>query len=125
MHSQGGILLPVHLVDDDEMVRECISEIIANAGYNVISFDGGQAYINYMNEPDYIQPSILITDIDMPCINGFDLIKYVLDRRAGMNISIISGHAEHLAKAESLNIRMLTKPFHPDDIIKLISRCHN
>jgi CheY-like chemotaxis protein len=65
---------PIIVIEDDLDDQEILQEIFQNLGYkNHISYfiDGNEA-LNYLNKTD-VQPFLILSDINMPKLNGFEL----------------------------------------------------
>jgi CheY-like chemotaxis protein len=73
------------VVDDDKDTRDVTEELLSDAGYVVRGFDDGAAALRYLlsaREP----PSIVMTDLAMPCMDGHELIATM---KAHPNLSAI------------------------------------
>jgi two-component system, response regulator, stage 0 sporulation protein F len=76
------------LVEDDDLVRDMLTQILQRASHEVVCAEHGEAAIQYLqkNEPD-----IMITDIIMPKKSGISVISEVKNRHPNMEIIAISG----------------------------------
>lgn len=65
---------PVVIIEDDEDDQLIISEIFKNLNYNnaIIFFKDGNDALDYLNKTDII-PFLILSDVNMPKINGFEL----------------------------------------------------
>ena len=65
---------PVIIIEDDEDDQEILKEIFERLDYpkEVIFFADGQAALDYLNHPA-ILPFVILSDISMPKLNGFEL----------------------------------------------------
>jgi CheY-like chemotaxis protein len=80
--------LRVLVVDDDESLRMTLSQILAAAGYSVRSSDGGlSALAEIRNEI----PDILLSDLNMPGLSGFELLSVVRHRFPAIHVIAMSG----------------------------------
>ena len=91
--------LTVLLAEDSPVARKIISDIIESAGHNVIKAEDGQAawdilqhYLELAQKEnksitDYIQ--VLVTDIEMPRMDGFTLVKKIKETVGLMNLPVI------------------------------------
>jgi CheY-like chemotaxis protein len=62
----------VLLVEDDEALRETVESILDEAGYVVFTArDGGEALETLRK----VRPALIITDLTMPGVNGWELLK--------------------------------------------------
>lgn len=57
----------VLLVDDEQDVRDLVSEILSRAGYTVRTASDGRDAIEVL---DHVRPSVIIMDLQMPIMNG-------------------------------------------------------
>lgn len=73
------------LVDDHALVRDAISQGLESLGHEVMQADNGNAAISALAGD---QPDVLITDIEMPGMNGIELIEQV--RRAYPKLAIVA-----------------------------------
>lgn len=60
------------IVDDDEAVRDVTSDALGELGYQIETAEDGQAALNAM---DSFQPDLVITDLRMPRMSGFELLS--------------------------------------------------
>lgn len=102
------------IVDDDEMVRRYLQTVLEGESYEVeVAINGYEALSLYEQKP----ADVVITDIAMPEMNGFDLIVELTRRWAGTKVIAISGLAENLAIAKMLGAcETLQKPFNLDHL---------
>ncbi len=102
MNELSGSGADILLVDDDAAIRVLISEFLNLGCYTVVTAANGQEALNhYQNN----KPGLLITDIDMPLINGLELIQQVRADTKEVPIIAISGDASHLIAAENLGVK--------------------
>ena len=64
----------VLLIDDETLWLELIREALANESYNVITANGGEMALKKMQRK---KPDLIVSDVRMPEINGFDLFEKV------------------------------------------------
>lgn len=113
----------VWIVDDDELILQLCSIILEKQkmGYKV--FSSAENMLKALHKET---PSILITDIRMPGINGFDLAKKVRDY-SNKKISIIAFTANALPYEQEKIMdqgfdAILTKPFREKELLALIRK---
>ena len=109
------------LVDDSLVVRKYVGDLLRKYNYDlVIKTDGWEA-ITYLNG-NYQKPDLIITDIQMPNMDGFQLIEAIRKEKKFNNVPIIviSAHVEaydHLILMEKENIQgFVRKPFEDIDL---------
>ena len=76
------------LVEDDDLVRDMLTQILQRASHEVICATNGEEAMEYLKKD---KPDIMVTDIIMPKKSGITLISEVRDRHPTMEIIAISG----------------------------------
>jgi CheY-like chemotaxis protein len=84
--KSGKTSFKVLVIDDDPMVVEMLSEMIKSIGYDVITAGGGQEGIDKAFETD---PDVLIVDLMMPEVSGFDVISTLKSDPRTIDIPLI------------------------------------
>lgn len=82
----------VHIIDDDELYRKVIVEIIRNFGFSTSEFSSGDSYLQYMRQHQYKPPQMIISDMNMPGITGLATLNEVLNRYPEIPCYLISGN---------------------------------
>lgn len=76
------------LVEDDELVRDMLTQMLQRASHEVLTATNGEEAIEVLKRT---HPDIMITDIIMPKMSGITLISEVKNRHPTMEIIAISG----------------------------------
>ncbi|HSW70751.1 MAG TPA: response regulator [Gammaproteobacteria bacterium] len=76
------------LVEDDELVRDMLAQVLKKASHEVICAADGEAAAQILQQ---VHPDIMVTDIIMPKKSGITLISEVKNRHPNMEIIAISG----------------------------------
>ncbi len=112
---QRGLRGRVLLVDDEEMVRGFMRELLEGWGLQVeVARDGAEARALFERAPE--RYDVVITDQTMPRQTGVELARGLLARRAGLPIVLYSGYADALTESQvqDAGIRALVrKPIEP------------
>lgn len=112
------------LVDDHALIREALSLGLRFFGHDVAEAANGNAALQHMERG---LPDVLVTDLDMPGMNGRDLIKAT--RRAYPRLPIVAMSAagvEHFASMPEIDNRCkLQKPFSADQLIGAIDHARS
>ncbi|HVG37847.1 MAG TPA: response regulator, partial [Pyrinomonadaceae bacterium] len=101
------------MVDDDQGKRELLAFALARAGYIVHTANDGQAGLEAVEKQ---QPDLIVTDVMMPRLDGFELAKRIranpLTRFLPVIIQTAAKHAaeDHLRGAEAGALGYLTDP---------------
>lgn len=62
------------IVDDDKDIGEILKITLQNEGYQVVAFDNSEKAMSYLKENVY---DMVILDVMMPTLNGYDLCEYI------------------------------------------------
>ncbi len=118
--------IKILIVDDEASIVESLAEILASAGYEVsTATSGGEA----ISKATQVSPQVLLSDVLMPAMNGFELALEIKDRFPGCQLLLFSGQASTAQLAQkairSFNnkgyrFELLPKPLHPDALLKKI-----
>ncbi|MEH3098781.1 ATP-binding protein [Sphingomonas adhaesiva] len=105
--GSGTILL----VEDEDMVRAVAERALARQGYTVLAAENGEAAMELLDGID--RPTIIITDVMMPVMDGPTLARAVRRMYPNIPILFMSGYAEEqLRRSIDLdNVAFLPKPF--------------
>jgi DNA-binding NtrC family response regulator len=81
------------VVDDDLEVRSIVADFLADAGYGVLqAADGPQALVLIADDP-FLR--MMISDIRMPKMSGFELAEEAIRLRPKLRVILISGFTDH------------------------------
>ena len=82
------------VIDDEPVMRDSCFQILSRKGCEVSLSENGQKGLNYLN---YRQFDIVILDLKMPDINGFDILKKIHKNNPDTIVIIITGYRRVLA----------------------------
>jgi CheY-like chemotaxis protein len=103
----------VLVVDDDDHVREHVSELLKSMGYEVQTASSASAALDLMEQTR--QPDLLLTDIMMPGgMNGRNLADAACSRYPNLPVIFMSGYADSSLLSDGIirqNENFLAKPF--------------
>lgn len=112
------------IVDDSITVRNYISNIFASKKYEIIIKDNGLSALDYLKMTTK-NPDIIITDLEMPKMNGVELIKIIKENKKFKKIPIIVVSANptpHINLLyEKLVHGMLQKPFNEKELMEQVN----
>ncbi len=112
----------VLIVDDEEALLDITGTYLEMEGYTVVKAQSGKAALTVLES---ITPDIIISDITMPGMSGFDLFEKVRAQSEfqGTPFIFLTGHSDpkHVIQGKELGIDdYLTKPFDPNILISTI-----
>ncbi len=112
----------IWIADDDDAIRLILEESLGNAGFITKMFSNGEDLIK---ELDYEKPDLIITDVQMPGMLGYDILKHVSNNYEDLPVIIMTAFADMQAAVESFGggaFEYIPKPFDLDEAIKIIRR---
>jgi FixJ family two-component response regulator len=110
----------VFIVDDDERVREALTELLASHGMRATTFASAGEYMA-AGKPDL--PACLILDVELPDINGLDLQREIAERDHPP-IVFLTGHGDIPSSVRAIRhgaVDFLTKPFGEAELMAAIA----
>jgi len=122
--SPGAEQPTVLLVEDELLVRQLLRSYLADFGCRLLVAENGIEAIRMVNESG-VRIDLLVTDIVMPRVNGFEVARSVSGRWPEVKMLFISGTALELAEGhEELprGARFLPKPFVRSELVREMTR---
>jgi len=114
-------VITVMVVDDDPSVRQLISKHLSNAGYRVSNFADAETCLRAFAE----EPSdVLLTDIDMPGMDGISLLAEVKKLQPSTEVVVITGKAQKENAIQALKKGAFDFFEKPVDLGELIETIH-
>lgn len=114
-HQPPGFIVGV--VDDDEGVLRSLECLLESADYAVRLYRSGAELLDRRSLDEI---DCLISDIDMPGMDGFELLRSVYAARPGLPTVLITGYPDTLKRLPPLggsNPRFFTKPFDGPELL--------
>lgn len=117
-------MITVLLVDDSPTVRTMVSDLLKSKGLQVMEAGDG---IEAMEKMQAKCPNLVITDIVMPRMNGYELCRWVKNNYQNPDIPVImctskSEQFDHYWGLKQGADAYITKPFQPADLILTIKK---
>ena len=116
--ADTGGCLDILLVEDDDLVRDCLAEALADAGLSIEGIASAEAAMVMINGGHH--PGVIVTDINLGA--GMDGLTFARAARAacpGLPIVFISGRYPEL-RGMSAAERFLAKPFNTPALLRAI-----
>jgi len=116
--SQGGETILV--VEDEELVLDVASRILAQQGYRVLAARSGAEALQLI-ESHSGTIDLLLTDVVMPGLTGKDVAERVSNYRPDIRVLYMSGYPEAVITSQGAvekGIRLVSKPFRAPDLLE-------
>lgn len=113
----------VMIVDDEEMMREAVTEMLGDRAEKIIPAESGDAAIKKLEETDKI--NVVITDLKMPGMDGFALLDRMKVMDPSIPIVVMSGYSETFSVEEAMKrgaAEYILKPFKKEEINMIVDR---
>src|SRR6476619_3214804 len=112
----------VHVVDDEEAVRNSLAFLLGTSGFAVRTHASAMAFLEVAGS---IRNGCLVTDLRMPDIDGVELLRRL--KAAGMMLPaiVVTGHGDVQMAVEAMKngaIDFIEKPFSDEVLIESIAR---
>lgn len=118
----------IYIIDDEQPTADLLGEFVALMGYKVKTYT--KATLFFKENDACVENSLLIVDLNMPEMDGVEVMRRLAARGCTLPIVLMSGYdsgvlhsAEQLARAHSLKIiATLNKPFQFQDLKDVLQR---
>lgn len=112
----------VFVVEDDRDVRESLAIMLRLAGYCVDTYDSA---VSFLAEARPRPKSCLVTDIQMPKLDGLELQQQLLLRHPSLPVIVITGHGDVPLAVQAMKagaVDFIEKPFARDVLLAAVGR---
>lgn len=113
----------VHIVDDDEALRDSLAWMLEANGYAVAAYESGEAFLNACKPG---MAGCIVLDVRMPGMSGLELFEELGRRRCGLPVVFITGHGDVPMAVSALKkgaVDFIEKPFGERDMLRLVEQC--
>ena len=117
--------MKIAIVDDEQDMRQSISQWLALSGYDTETFPSAEDALKALGA-EY--PGIVISDIKMPGMDGMQFLKKLMGADSSLPVIMITGHGDVPMAVEAMRVGaydFLEKPFNPDRMTQLAKKATN
>ncbi len=118
--AKGKILI----VENDNDVLESIKLLLENKGFQVLEAEDGQKAIYILNSGDnLVNVGVILTDIQMPKVNGVEWIQYLKEHTPGIPIVAITAYPDAKMAVDLLRKgvkKYLVKPVDNEKLLEVV-----
>jgi two-component system response regulator FixJ len=110
----------VHVVDDDEAMRESLAFLLDAAGIPNRTYESAERFLDTL---DGAAAGCVVTDVRMPGMTGIDLLKHLRGTGSPMPLLVITGHGDVPLAVEAMKlgaVDFIEKPFDDDVLLASI-----
>jgi two-component system response regulator FixJ len=110
----------VHIVDDDEAMRDSLLFLLDSAGLEGRAYDSATSFLNALPG---LEPGCILTDVRMPQINGLEMVRRLKAAGVELPVIVMTGHADLTLAIEAMRagvIDFLEKPFEDEDLLSVL-----
>jgi two-component system response regulator FixJ len=107
----------VHVIDDDQALREVLSFQLGSAGIHVRTYDSAAGFLKLAST---VQAGCIITDVRMPDLSGIDLLRRLRQLNVTVPVIVITAHGDIPLAVEAMRlgaVDFLEKPFEDEVLL--------
>jgi len=110
----------VHVIDDDEALRESLAFLLETAHFEVRTYDSALRFLEALR---HAEPGCIITDVRMPGMSGLELLRQLATLESTFAVIVITGHGDIPLAVEAMKlgaVDFLEKPFDDNALIAAV-----
>jgi two-component system, LuxR family, response regulator FixJ len=110
----------VHVIDDDEGVRESIEFLFRSAQFEVRVYESAPAFLSKLSQ---VPGGCIVTDIRMPEVSGIDLLQRLRELKSTLPVIVMTGHGDVPLAVEAMKagaVDFIEKPFDDDVMLAAV-----
>jgi CheY-like chemotaxis protein len=111
------------LCDDSPVERLALGHYLRSSGYTVDEAGDGQSALQFLKNR---QIDLLLLDLQMPEVDGFDVLNYVAEHRRSLPVILLSGMKPEEIQDKMVQLRdrelppLLLKPIDPEQVVEMV-----
>jgi two-component system KDP operon response regulator KdpE len=112
----NSIPIKVLVIDDESSIRKLLRMGLSAQGYDVVEAQNGKIALELLAQ----SPALIILDLELPDIQGHDLLQMIRGRNDIVPIVVLSNRGDETGKVQALDLGAddcLTKPFGMDELL--------
>ena len=113
----------IHVVDDDEALRDSMTWMLEGNNYKVATYDSADAFLRVISP---VMVGCVVLDVRMPGMSGLELFEELGRRGCSLPVVFITGHGDVPMAVSALKkgaVDFIEKPFSEADMLRLIEQC--
>ena len=112
----------IWIADDDEAIRIVLEEGLKSTGLEISTYADGESLIKALEED---KPDLIISDIKMPGMHGYDLLKHIKNNYEKLPVIIMTAFTDMQAAIDAYGggaFEYIPKPFDLDEAIAIVKK---
>jgi PAS domain S-box-containing protein len=112
----------VLLIEDEPQLRKLLGIILHELGYRVLSASNGDEGLGLFTHHEN-EIAIVVTDLDMPGMNGLAVAKTLNEKKSSLKIVVTSGYLDGTTREQARQYgvaKIMQKPYDPEDLARVI-----
>jgi two-component system response regulator FixJ len=112
----------VHVIDDDEAVRDSLAFLLEAAGMPVHTYESA---VLFLEQASSLDGGCIVTDIRMPDMTGLDLVRHLNERGVRVPVIVITGHGDVPLAVQAMRagvVDFIEKPFGDEVMLSALRR---
>jgi PAS domain S-box-containing protein len=113
--------LKILAVDDEKQIVDLLTIMLDGLGHKIVGVSDGQHAIDFLDKEDF---DLVITDLGMPVISGWDVAAKAKSRKADLPVVLVTGWGAEYESKDLTEVgidAVLSKPFTLDELKNIIS----
>jgi two-component system response regulator FixJ len=110
----------VHVIDDDEAVRESLSFLLRAAGFEAKTYESATLFLEAAKAG---VAGCVITDVRMPDMSGLDLLRHLQRMAVRLPVIVVTGHGDVQLAVEAMKsgaVDFMEKPFDDERMLETV-----
>lgn len=115
----------VHVIDDDDAVRESLSFVLGAAGLPSETYDSAEQFLASIRRD---MTGCIVTDVRMAEVNGIELVRRLHGRGVTLPVVVMTGHGDVALAVEAMKegaVDFLEKPFDDEVFLRAVRAALN
>lgn len=109
----------VAIVDDDESVRDALTNLMSSHGYDVVGYASAEDFVDSV---DRGRTACLISDVNMPGMSGFEMYDALINLGERIPTIFVTAYANEAERKQAREMQecYLTKPFSEQELLTCV-----
>ena len=110
----------VYVIDDDAAMRDSLAFLMESAGFSIACFEFAEAFVAILPG---IEDGCVVTDVRMPGMDGFELLRRVRQEKPRLPVIVMTGHGDIPLAVQAMKLGaadFVEKPFEDERLIEAV-----